>query len=179
MNISHDINVIYRIVQNILGPKKHLQILLEPGMFSRKFQSALSLVDVVLMQTQQFFWHGDLTAKVLSLGSFVLNSMLPCQIKDRIQTQQFGITTRKHKILPNEVCLYTYDHHSSTGNISNYNVLSLYHIMIYLHVMIYITIPIYRGSPTEVYWKGINCSYLQGLEQTSLDCENCSSVWHT
>ena len=128
MSICHDINVIYRIVQNIWGPK-HLQILLEPGMFSRKFQSALSLVDVVLMQTWKFFCeysHSDLTAKVLSHGSFVLYSMLPCQIKDRIQTQQFDIITHKHKILPNEVCLYTYDHHSSTGSISVFLIIVFY-----------------------------------------------------
>ena len=44
-------------------------------MFSREFQSALALLDVVLMQTRKFFHeysHGDLTAKVLSLEGFVL-----------------------------------------------------------------------------------------------------------
>ena len=38
--------------------------------FLHEFQSALALVDVVLMQTQKFFHEylrGDLTAKVLSL----------------------------------------------------------------------------------------------------------------
>ena len=43
-------------------------------MFSCKFQSTLVLVDVVLMQMRKFFHeytHGDLTAKVLSLESFV------------------------------------------------------------------------------------------------------------
>ena len=43
-------------------------------MFSYEFQSALVLVDIVLMQTQKFFCeypHGDLTAEVLSLESFV------------------------------------------------------------------------------------------------------------
>ena len=40
------------------------------------FQGVLALVDTALMQTQQFFreyLHGDLTVKVLSLGSFVLS----------------------------------------------------------------------------------------------------------
>ena len=44
-------------------------------MFSCEFQSALQLVDVVLMLTQKFFReysHSDLTVKVLSLESFVL-----------------------------------------------------------------------------------------------------------
>ena len=34
-------------------------------MFSHKFQSALVLVDAVLMQMQNFSSHGDLTTKVL------------------------------------------------------------------------------------------------------------------
>ena len=44
-------------------------------MFSHEFQSALALVDVVLIQMQKFFHeysHGDLTTKVLSLESFAL-----------------------------------------------------------------------------------------------------------
>ena len=53
-----------------------LQFLLEAKlMFSHEFQSALALVDIVLMQIQKFFRkysQGDLTMKVLSLGSFVL-----------------------------------------------------------------------------------------------------------
>ena len=43
-----------------------------------KFQGALALVDIVLMQTQKLFCeysHGDLTTKILSLESFVLYSI--------------------------------------------------------------------------------------------------------
>ena len=62
------------VVQNVQGQKllQYLWILLE---IFRKFQTALVLVDVVLMQTQKFFHeysHGDLTMKALSLSSFVL-----------------------------------------------------------------------------------------------------------
>ena len=67
----------------ILYSTKHLRgkilqilwFLLEPQMFSHKFQSVLALVDAVLVQTWKFFCkypHSDLTMKVLSLGSFVL-----------------------------------------------------------------------------------------------------------
>ena len=67
----------YHIVQNVRGPKllRFSQILLKPQMFFHKFQSVLALVDIVLMQTQNFFHeysHGNLTVNVLSLGSFVL-----------------------------------------------------------------------------------------------------------
>ena len=49
--------------------------LLELRMFFGKFQSLLSLVDVILMQTQKIFRkhsHGDLIAKVLALKRFML-----------------------------------------------------------------------------------------------------------
>ena len=72
-------------------------------MFSREFQSAMVLVDIVLMQTQQFFHeysHGDLTAKVLSLKSFVLYSIKRsrghCSSGCRINNQ--GRTTMEHWI---------------------------------------------------------------------------------
>ena len=51
------------------------RFLLEPRMFSHEFQSVWALMDIVLMQTQNFFReysHGDLTAKVLALECFVL-----------------------------------------------------------------------------------------------------------
>ena len=52
--------------------------LLELQMFFCEFQSPLALVDVVLMQAHNLFRkysQGDLTAKVLFLGSFVLHSI--------------------------------------------------------------------------------------------------------
>ena len=56
-------------------------VLLEPQMFSHKFQSVWALVDIVLMQTQKFFRkysHGDLTTKILALEHFVLYGIVLC-----------------------------------------------------------------------------------------------------
>ena len=82
----------YLIVATKHSRVKILWILYEPQMFSHKFQSVLAFVDVVLMQTQKSFHkylysHGDLTAKVLSLDSFVLNKILCVQLAIYLSTK--------------------------------------------------------------------------------------------
>ena len=52
-------------------------------MFFHKLQSVLALLDIVLMQTQRFFCedsHGDLTARGLSIGSFVVYGIFAVQV---------------------------------------------------------------------------------------------------
>ena len=68
---------------------------LELRMFSHEFQSALLLVNVVLMQTWKFvrkYSHGNLTAKVLSLESFVLYGSPTLLFTEVV----IGIQTCKH-----------------------------------------------------------------------------------
>ena len=62
----------YRIVENLQGTKllQSLWFSLEMRMLSYEFQSALVLVEVVLMQTLRFFYecsHDDLTLKVFTI----------------------------------------------------------------------------------------------------------------
>ena len=71
-------------------------ILLKPIMFFHKFQSALALVHVVLLQTQKFFCeysHGDLTVNVLSFGRFVLYGIRMGIKYSRLKIKECGLAT--------------------------------------------------------------------------------------